>query len=112
MNTVRLPYAVIVLSFLIGFGLGGGSIHYATAQGALGMTGSIKQIGSTVTEMQKNVSELQKNMATLTQAKDQLSSLATEGAAGALKKSIPVSPTSARMTGPKIPSSLTSALRF
>ena len=82
MNTTRLQYAFTVLAFLIGFGLGGVSIHYATAQGALGMTGSVKQIGSAVTEMQKN-------MATLTQAKDQLSSLATEGAAGTLKKSIP-----------------------
>ncbi len=30
------------------------SIHYASAQKALAMTGSIKQIGSTVTEMQKS----------------------------------------------------------
>jgi hypothetical protein len=89
MNTTRLQYAFTVLAFLVGFGLGGVSIHYATAQGALGMTGSVNQIGSAVTEMQKNVSDLQKNMATLTQAKDQLSSLATEGAAGALKKSVP-----------------------
>jgi hypothetical protein len=90
MNTTRLQYAFTVLAFLIGFGLGGVSIHYATAQGSPGgMAGSVKQIGSAVTEMQKNVNDLQKNMATLTQAKDQLSSLATEGAAGALKKSIP-----------------------
>ena len=76
-------------TFLIGFGLGGVSLHYATAQGSLGMAGSVKQLGNAVTEMQKNVNDLQKNMATLTQAKDQLSSLATEGAAGTLKKSIP-----------------------
>ena len=89
MNTARLHYAFTVLAFLIGFGLGGVSIHYATAQGSLGLVGSVKQIGSAMTEMQKNVSDLQKNMATLTQAKDQLGSLATEDAAGALKKSIP-----------------------
>lgn len=89
MKTAQFHYALTVLAFLIGFGLGGVSIHYATAQGALGLGGSVKQIGSAVTEMQKNVSDLQKNMATLTQAKDQLSSLATEGATGALKKSIP-----------------------
>ena len=89
MKTTRFHYAVTVLAFLIGFAVGGVSIHYAAAQGALGMSGSVKQISSAVTEMQKNVSDLQKNMATLTQAKDQLSSLATEGAAGALKKSIP-----------------------
>lgn len=89
MTRTSAQYAPIALAFLIGFGLGGLSIHYADAQGTPGMAGSVKQIGSAVSEMQKNVNDLQKNMATLTQAKDQLASLTTEGAAGALKKSIP-----------------------
>ena len=89
MNTTRLQHAFIVVAFLMGFGFGGVTIHYATAQGTAGMAGSVQQIGSAVTEMQKNVNDLQKNMTTLTQAKEQLASLTTEGAAGALKKSIP-----------------------
>lgn len=89
MTTTRRQYAFIVLAFLMGCGFGGLSIHYATAQGTLDMAGSVKQIGGAVAEMQKNVDALQKNMTTLTQAKDQLASFTTEGAAGALKKSIP-----------------------
>ena len=49
-----------VLAFVIGFGAGSVSIHYASAQKALAMTGSIKQIGSTVTEMQKKSASCKK----------------------------------------------------
>jgi hypothetical protein len=85
----------LVVTFLLGFGLGGLSLHYAHAQGLLGITASVKQIGSALVEMQKNVDELQKNMGTVKQAKDQLTTLSLDAGTGipkegeTLKKFIP-----------------------
>ena len=81
--------------FFLGFALGGVSLHYAQAQGLMGLTPSIQQIGTALTEMQKNVNDLQKNMGTLKQAKEQLTSLAPGGGESipkdgdSLKKRIP-----------------------
>jgi prefoldin subunit 5 len=61
----------------------------------MGLTPSIKQIGTALTEMQKNVDDLQKNMGTLKQAKEQLTSLSSGGGESipkdgdSLKKLIP-----------------------
>jgi hypothetical protein len=60
--------------FLIGFGLGGLSLHIASAKGLFGLKDSVTPIGSSLLEMQKNVDELQKNMNVLKQTKDKLSS--------------------------------------
>lgn len=84
----RERYLYIIPAFVLGFGLGGVSIHYAADQGAFGMA-SVKQIGSALVEMQKNVDDLQKNMGTLKAAKDQLADLPADGATGLLKKTIP-----------------------
>ena len=84
----REAYLQVVPAFVLGFALGGVSIHYAAGQGAFGMA-SVKQIGSALVEMQKNVDDLQKNMGTLKAAKDQLADLPGEGGAGMLKKAIP-----------------------
>lgn len=81
-------YLHVVSAFVLGFGLGGVSLHYAAAQGAFGMA-SVKQIGSALVEMQKNVDDLQKNMGTLKAVKDQLAALPAEGGAGILKKALP-----------------------
>ncbi|HZC80296.1 MAG TPA: hypothetical protein VE222_01025 [Nitrospiraceae bacterium] len=85
MTAARSTYIVSITAFLLGFGLGGLSLHVATAQGLFGLKTSITQIGSALIEMQKNVDALQKNMGTIKQAKDQLSSLPPAGG-DAIKK--------------------------
>jgi hypothetical protein len=85
MTAARSTYIVSITAFLLGFGLGGLSLHVATAQGLFGVKTSITQIGSALIEMQKNVDALQKNMGTIKQAKDQLSSLPPAGG-DAIKK--------------------------
>jgi hypothetical protein len=70
---------MIVMAFLLGFGLGGLSLHYASAQGIFGISTSVSQLGSALVEMQKNVDDLQKNMGTVKQVKDQLTSLSPQG---------------------------------
>lgn len=79
MKATRSTYILSIATFLLGFGLGGVSLHVASAQGLFGLKTSISQIGSALIEMQKNVDDLQKNMGTIKQAKDQLSSLPTDG---------------------------------
>jgi len=88
MITARSMSMIAILAFLIGFGLGGLSLHVASAQGILGLKDSVTQIGSSLVEMQKNVDELQKNMNTIKQAKDQLSSLSSTGGVGGAMDSI------------------------
>ena len=85
MIIARSAYIFTIAAFLLGFGLGGVSLHVASAQGLFGLKTSITQIGSALVEMQKNVDALQKNMGTIKQAKDQLSSLPSAGG-DAIKK--------------------------
>jgi hypothetical protein len=76
--TAKRSIAIIAIpAFLLGFGLGGVSLHVASAQGLFGLKDSVTQIGTSLIEMQKNVDALQKNMTTIKQAKDQLSTLAS-----------------------------------
>jgi hypothetical protein len=70
---------MISMAFLMGFGLGSLSLHYASAQGMFGLSTSVSQLGTALVEMQKNVDDLQKNMGTIKQVKDQLSSLSPQG---------------------------------
>jgi hypothetical protein len=70
---------VTVTAFLLGFGLGGLSLHYASAQGVFGVSTSVSQLGSALVDMQKNVDDLQKNMGTVKQVKEQLTSLSAQG---------------------------------
>lgn len=42
---------MIVAAFLSGFGLGGLSLHYASAQGMFGLSTSVSQLGSAMVEM-------------------------------------------------------------
>ena len=70
---------MIGTAFLLGFGLGGLSLHYASAQGMFGLSTSVSQIGSALVDMQMNVDELQKNMGTVKQVKDQLTNLSPQG---------------------------------
>ncbi|MBK9305686.1 MAG: hypothetical protein IPM58_01010 [Nitrospira sp.] len=70
---------MIVTAFLMGFGLGGLSLHYAAAQGIFGLSTSVSRLGSALVDMQKNVDDLQKNMGTVKQVKEQLSSLSPQG---------------------------------
>jgi hypothetical protein len=79
MTPTRSLSMIAIPAFLIGFSLGGLSLHVASAQGLFGLKNSVTQIGSSLIQMQKNVDELQKNMNTIKQAKDQLSSLASSG---------------------------------
>jgi hypothetical protein len=83
----RSMYIVAISSFLLGFGLGGLSLHMVSAQGVTGIQASVTQIGTSLVEMQKNVDALQKNMNTIKQAKDQLSSLSDTG--GTINKLVP-----------------------
>jgi hypothetical protein len=85
MTATRSTYIFSIVAFLLGFGLGGLSLHVASAQGLFGLKTSISQIGSALVEMQKNVNDLQKNMDTIKHVKDQLSSLSPTGG-DALKK--------------------------
>jgi hypothetical protein len=95
MINTRWATAFTIGVFFLGFALGGVSLHYAQAQGVLGLSTSVKQIGQALVEMQKNVDDLQKNMGTLKQAKEQLTSLAPGGGESvpkdgdSLKKLIP-----------------------
>lgn len=70
---------MIVTAFLLGCGMGGLSLHYASAQGLFGLSTSVSQLGSALVEMQKNVDDLQRNMGTIKQVKDQLTSLSPQG---------------------------------
>ena len=79
MTAARSTYIFSIAAFLLGFGLGGVSLHVASAQGLFGLKTSITKIGSALVEMQKNVDALQKNMGTIKQVKDQLSSLSQAG---------------------------------
>lgn len=84
MITLRPVSVIAIPAFLIGFVLGGLSLHIAAAEGLFGLKDSVTQIGSSLVEMQKNVDDLQKNMSTLKKAKDQLTSLSSPGGAGGL----------------------------
>ena len=68
-----------ITAFLLGFGVGGLSLHYASAQGIFGLSTSVSQLGSALVDMQKNVDDLQKNMGTVKHVKDQLTSLSPQG---------------------------------
>ena len=85
MTTPRSTYIFSIAAFLLGFGLGGLSLHVASAQGLLGLKTSVSQIGSALVEMQKNVDAPQKNVGTIKQAKDDVSSLSPAGG-DAIKK--------------------------
>ena len=85
MITMRRSTVLTTAVFFLGFASGGVSLHYAQAQGLLGLSTSVKQIGQALVEMQKNVDDLQKNMGTLKQAKEQLTSL-TPGSGESLPK--------------------------
>ncbi len=85
MTATRSTYIFSIAAFLLGFSLGGLSLHVASAQGLFGLKTSIAQIGSALVEMEKNVDALQKNMGTLKHAKDQLSALSPTGG-DAMKK--------------------------
>jgi hypothetical protein len=89
MTSVRSLSMIAIPAFLIGFGLGGVSLHVASAQGLFGLKDSVTQIGSSLVQMQKNVDELQKNMNAIKQAKEQLSSLASpSGGVGGMMDSL------------------------
>jgi len=75
----QITSIMIVTAFLMGCGLGGLSLHYASAQGMFGLSTSVNQLGSALVDMQKNVDDLQKNMGTVKQIKDQLTSLSSQG---------------------------------
>lgn len=79
MTTTRSISIIAIPAFLIGFVLGGLSLHIASAEGLFGIKDSVTQIGSSLIEMQKNVDDLQKNMNKMKQVKDQLSSLSPTG---------------------------------
>jgi hypothetical protein len=81
MTNRRSICTVAIPAFLLGFGLGGLSLHMASAEGLFGIKDSVTQIGGSLVEMQKNVDELQKNMNSLKQAKDKLSTLPSAGGA-------------------------------
>jgi hypothetical protein len=70
---------MVGMAFLLGFGVGGLSLHYASAQGMFGLSTSVNQLGSALVDTQKNVDDLQKNMGTVKQVKDQLTSLSSQG---------------------------------
>ena len=42
---------MIVTAFLMGCGLGGLSLHYASAQGMFGLSTSVSQLGSALVDM-------------------------------------------------------------
>jgi hypothetical protein len=79
MTNARSMSMFAVPAFLLGFVLGGVSLHVASAEGLFGIKGSVTQMGSSLIEMQKNVDDLQKNMNKIKQVKDQLSSLPSSG---------------------------------
>ena len=51
MTASRSKYIFSIAKFLLGFGLGGVSLHVASAQGLLGLKTSISQIWSALVEM-------------------------------------------------------------
>lgn len=75
----RSLYLFAMPAFLVGFGLGGLSLHLASAEGLFGIKDSVTQIGSSLVEMQKNIDALQKNMNMIKDTKDKLSSLSSSG---------------------------------
>jgi len=79
MTNARSLSMFAVPAFLLGFVLGGVSLHVASAEGLFGIKDSVTQMGSSLVEMQKNVDDLQKNMNKIKQVKDQLSSLPSSG---------------------------------
>jgi hypothetical protein len=79
MVMMRHTTMLVLAAFLVGFGFGGVSLHYAQAQGLFGLTPSIQQIGSALADMQKNIDDLQKNLGTIKQVKEQLTALSPEG---------------------------------
>jgi hypothetical protein len=79
MTATRSTSVLLIAAFLLGFGLGGLSLHVASAQGVFGLKTSVSQIGSSLVEMQKNVDDLQKHMGVIKQVKDQLSSVPSAG---------------------------------
>ena len=79
MVIMRRTMMLVIAAFLLGFGFGGVSLHYAQAQGLFGLPASIQQIGGALADMQKNIDDLQKNMGTIKQVKEQLTTLSTEG---------------------------------
>ena len=79
MIPTHVIYTFTISAFLLGFVLGGVSLHVAEAEGLFGLKDSVTQIGGSLVEMQKNVDALQKNMNTIKKAKDQLSSLSSPG---------------------------------
>ncbi len=86
MTTARSISVFAIPAFLLGFVLGGVSLHIASAEGLFGIKDSVTQIGTSLVDMQKNVDALQKNMNTLKETKDKLSSLSPsgDGARGAM----------------------------
>ena len=79
MTNARSISMFAIPAFLLGFVLGGVSLHVASAEGLFGIKDSVTQMGSSLVEMQKNVDDLQKNMNKIKQVKDQLSSLSSSG---------------------------------
>lgn len=77
MHARRWTVLAIVAAFLIGFGMGGTTVHYAQAQGLFGLSTSVEQIGTALADMKKNVDALQQNMGTLTKIKEDLGALAS-----------------------------------
>ena len=86
MYPTRWTTLMIVSAFLLGFGMGGTSLYFAQAQGLLGLSGSVQQFGTTLSDMKKNVDALQQNMASFTKVKDQLTSLASPSSNPAVKQ--------------------------
>lgn len=82
MPITRSLYLFAMPAFLVGFGLGGLSLHIASAEGLFGIKDSVSQIGTSLMEMQKNVDALQKNMNALKETKDKLASLSPSGGVG------------------------------
>jgi hypothetical protein len=82
MTATRSTYIFSIAAFLLGFSLGGLSLHVASAQGLFGLKTSIAQIGSALVEMEKNVDALK-------HAKDQLSALSSMGGDAMKKKKNP-----------------------
>jgi len=86
MHALRSKTVALAMAFLLGFGMGGLCLHYAQAQGLLGLGDSVKQMGTTLADMKKNMDALQQNMATLTNVKEQLNSLASTSGNPLLKQ--------------------------
>jgi hypothetical protein len=86
MYPTRWTPVMIVSAFLLGFGMGGTSLYFAQAQGLFGLSGSVQQFGTTLSDMKKNVDALQENMASFTKVKDQLTALASPSSNPAVKQ--------------------------